>query len=111
MLEIYVSTECLELNEGIIYPENSKHPIKQVEWVKELLKGDWKDKKISTNSPYILQAVRYYSAKNKIEDQVVYYNVTKEGVRNITNTLNDIFTTFAAPLNNIMNVDQVRFNE
>lgn len=109
MLKIYVSTDFLELDCDIMYPENSKHPIKQVEYIKNLFKENkFDEKSIATNSPYILQAVRYYAAKEGVEDKVAYYDKTEEGIKEITNTLNDAFVTFAYPLNNIMNVDQTR---
>lgn len=38
-LEVFVSTDCLDLKEGIVYPENGKHPIRQVEWVEDFLSG------------------------------------------------------------------------
>ena len=69
---------------------------------------------ITTHSPYFLQAIRFYSAKNKLEKYVNYYsaeideNHITSNILNKTDTLNDVFTKLSAPLNNIMNIDEVR---
>ena len=68
---------------------------------------------ISTHSPYFLQAVRYYSAMYSIEKYVNYYmaELGKDdmvSMKEVTDDLNQVFLTLAEPLNQIMNVDEVR---
>lgn len=67
---------------------------------------------LMTLDPYILQAVRYYSAKFKIHDKVAYYIVDMDdnnpediiGLHCITHDLNQAFLQLATPLTNIMNL-------
>lgn len=67
---------------------------------------------LMTLDPYILQAVRYYSAKFKIHDKVAYYIVDMDennpediiGLHCITHDLNQAFLQLATPLTNIMNI-------
>lgn len=67
---------------------------------------------LMTLDPYILQAVRYYSAKFKIRDKVAYYIVDMDdnnpediiGLHCITHDLNQAFLQLATPLTNIMNI-------
>lgn len=67
---------------------------------------------LMTLDPYILQAVRYYSAKFKIHDKVAYYIVDMDennpediiGLHCITHDLNQAFLQLATPLTKIMNL-------
>ena len=67
---------------------------------------------LMTLDPYILQAVRYYSAKFKIRDKVAYYIVDMDennpediiGLHCITHDLNQAFLQLATPLTKIMNI-------
>ena len=67
---------------------------------------------LMTLDPYILQAVRYYSAKFKIHDKVAYYIVDMDdnnpediiGLHCITYDLNQAFLQLTTPLTNIMNI-------
>ena len=67
---------------------------------------------LMTLDPYILQAVRYYSAKFKIHDRVAYYIVDMDdnnpediiGLHCITHDLNQAFLQLTTPLTNIMNI-------
>lgn len=67
---------------------------------------------LMTLDPYILQAVRYYSAKFKIHDKVAYYIVDMDdnnpediiGLHCITHDLNQAFLQLTTPLTNIMNI-------
>lgn len=67
---------------------------------------------LMTLDPYILQAVRYYSAKFKICDKVAYYIVDMDdnnpediiGLHCITHDLNQAFSQLATPLTKIMNL-------
>ena len=67
---------------------------------------------LMTLDPYILQAVRYYSAKFKIRDKVAYYIVDMDdnnpediiGLHCITHDLNQAFLQLTTPLTNIMNI-------
>ena len=67
---------------------------------------------LMTLDPYILQAVRYYSAKFKIRDKVAYYIVDMDdnnpediiGLHCITHDLNQAFLQLTTLLTNIMNI-------
>ena len=67
---------------------------------------------LMTLDPYILQAVRYYSAKFKIHNKVAYYIVDMDennpediiGLHCITHDLNQAFLQLTTPLTNIMNI-------
>lgn len=108
----YVSAECpLVWDE----PENHLHPAWQVEFAKILvqLSKSGVPVLITTHSPYFLQAVRYFSALESIEDYVNYYSSESvEGnmvdMVDVKNDLNSVFLKLADPLNKIMNVDAAR---
>lgn len=102
-----VGINIIDIDNSIRYPENSTHPNHQVIFIQDMFKNDVKNKIILTHSPYILQAIRYYAALNGIENCVKYYDVTHV-ITDVTTTLNDVFASFAEPINRIMNVDQAR---
>lgn len=98
-------------------PENHLHPEWQVEFAKivvDLARNGIKIL-ISTHSPYFLQGVRYYAAKYDAEKWVNYYMTETDSkgytiLKNMNNTLNDIYQTLTYPLLKIMNVDAQRKN-
>lgn len=108
----YISAECpLVWDE----PENHLHPAWQVEFAKILvqLSKSGVPVLITTHSPYFLQAVRYFSALEGIEEYVSYYSAESvEGnmvdMVDVKNSLNNVFLKLADPLNKIMNVDAAR---
>lgn len=67
---------------------------------------------LMTMDPYILQAIRYYSATFKIRDRIAYYIVDMDennpediiGLHCITHDLNQAFSQLAIPLNKIINL-------
>lgn len=102
------SVGCMiKIDNSICYPENSTHPNHQVMFIQYMFEGDVKNKVIITHSPYILQAIRYYAALNHVEDCVKYYDIAYVPT-DVTATLNDVFISFAEPINRIMNVDFAR---
>ncbi|MBQ3613442.1 MAG: AAA family ATPase [Bacteroidales bacterium] len=108
----YISAECpLVWDE----PENHLHPEWQVEFAKILvqLSKSGVPVLITTHSPYFLQAIRYFSALERIEDFVNYYSAEcVEGnmvdMVDVKEDLNSVFLKLATPLNKIMNVDAAR---
>ena len=93
-------------------PENHLHPewqIKLAEIFVELAKGG-QPILITTHSPYFLQAVKFYSAREKFEKYVNYYIPTNKDnnlveLEDISNDLNKAFQLLAEPLNKIMEID------
>ena len=69
---------------------------------------------VSTHSPYFLQGLRYFAARQGIEREVRYYLAEESPTsglsvfREVTDDLNRVFTLLAGPLHEIMNVDAVR---
>lgn len=117
VLQLLLDGDFIDTNRPLIWdePENHLHPEWQVEFAKILVQlyQSGIPIVITTHSPYFLQAVRYYTAKEKIEDYVTYYMAqsTEEGfvtMENVTENLNKVFVKLAAPLNAIMNVDAAR---
>ena len=72
---------------------------------------------VSTHSPYFLQGLRYFAAKRGVEQSVTYYAPKQNPDGNlcdfedVTDNLNEVFTLLAAPLQEIMNVDEARNTE
>lgn len=96
-------------------PENHLHPEWQVEFAKVIVQiyKSGVPVVITTHSPYFLQAIRYYSAKEKVEDFVSYYMAQPTDgnlveMEEVTKDLNRVFKKLAAPLTEIMNVDAAR---
>lgn len=95
-------------------PENHLHPewqIKLADFFVKLAKGG-QPILITTHSPYFLQAVKFYSAKEKFEKYVNYYIPTnKENslveMEEISNDLNRAFQLLAEPMNKIMEIDTI----
>lgn len=97
-------------------PENHLHPAWQIEFAKILvqLSKSGIPIVITTHSPYFLQAIRYYSVKYDIEKYVNYYTseISSDNnscnVKDVTEDLNEVFEKLASPLNDIMNIDELR---
>ncbi|MGO5121846.1 AAA family ATPase [Prevotella sp. Sow4_E9_plate] len=116
-LQLLLDGYCISNNRPLIWdePENHLHPQWQVELAKVIVQivNSGIPVMISTHSPYFLQAVRYYSAMYSIEKYVNYYmaELGKDdmvSMKEVTDDLNQVFLTLAEPLNQIMNVDEVR---
>ena len=96
-------------------PENHLHPEWQVEFAKILvqLSKSGVPILITTHSPYFLQAIRYFSAKENIEQYVNYYSAdhledNRVDMVDVKKNLNSVFLKLSSPLNKIMNVDAAR---
>lgn len=108
----YINAQCpLVWDE----PENHLHPDWQVEFAKILvqLSKSGIPILITTHSPYFLQAIRYFSALEKVEDFVNYYSAEPQDddmveMLDVNKDLNRVFLKLATPLNKIMNVDAAR---
>lgn len=99
-------------------PENHLHPKWQIVFASllvELVKMGI-PVVVSTHSPYFVQGIRYFSAKEKVEKFVNYYlaeqdeNGDESEVKEVTTDLNQIFTKLADPLRYIMNIPNSKEN-
>jgi len=117
VLQMLLDGEYIDANMPLIWdePENHLHPEWQIEFAKVLVQmyKSGKPILITTHSPYFLQAIRYFSAKEKAENFVSYYMAqpTEDGfveMQDVTNDLNKVFKKLAAPLTDIMNIDAAR---
>lgn len=93
------------------------HPKEQVETVAryvEMTKGIGRPIVLLTVSPFVLQAVRYYAAKEGVESNVQYLEAIADKSSNavtlrvVSEDLNRVFKDMAEPLDAIMNVDAIR---
>lgn len=116
-LQMLLNGYSISDNRPLIWdePENHLHPQWQVEFAKIIVQivHSGIPVVISTHSPYFLQAVRYYSAMYSIEKYVNYYMAESDVtglvvMKEVTKDLNQAFSRLAEPLNQIMNVDEVR---
>jgi len=97
-------------------PENHLHPAWQLNFAEVLVQmvKEGYPLMITTHSPYMLQALRFYAAEYGIEKFVHYYaSISEEEgdlcrFTEVTDSLNTVFLTLAEPLNQIMNVDEYR---
>lgn len=117
VLQILLDGEFIDANRPLIWdePENHLHPEWQIEFAKVIVQiyKSGVPVVITTHSPYFLQAIRYYSAKEKAENFVSYYmaQLTEDNLvvmEDVTKDLNRIFKKLATPLTEIMNVDAAR---
>lgn len=90
-------------------PENHLHPEWQVLFAQKLVKlaGEGVPVLVTTHSPYFLQSIRYYAAKEKIGKYVNYYLPKVEvdelsTVVDVTNDLTKVFEKLTEPLGYIM---------
>lgn len=69
---------------------------------------------ISSHSPYLIQGIRYYAAAYGVEDLTSYYFASPDKetglsrFEDVTDDLNRVFSQLAGPLQQIMNVDEIR---
>ena len=117
VLQLLLDGEYVDANRPLIWdePENHLHPEWQIEFAKVLVQIYKSGVPIivTTHSPYFLQAIRFYAAKEGAEDFVSYYMTQPTGdgfvtMENATNDLNKVFKKLAAPLTGIMNIDAAR---
>lgn len=117
VLQMLLEGKFIDANRPLVWdePENHLHPEWQIEFAKVIVQiyKSGIPVLITTHSPYFLQAIRYYSAKEHVEDFVSYYMAqpTDENLvemEDVTKDLNRVFKKLAAPLTGIMNIDAVR---
>jgi len=91
-------------------PENHLHPdwqVKYAEMVIELIKNDI-SVIISSHSPYIIQALKYYTDKEGLEEKSNFYLAEFEKgsmyteINDVTKDLNRIFSKLAKPLKELV---------
>ncbi|HLP61756.1 MAG TPA: AAA family ATPase [Candidatus Deferrimicrobium sp.] len=87
-------------------PENHLHPRWQIQYARvltELVKNNV-SVLLASHSPYLLQAIKVFSEKNKIENRVNYYLGEKTGdgdlseIIDVSDDLNRMFKKLAEPL-------------
>lgn len=90
-------------------PENHLHPEWQVVFAEKLVKlaGEGVPVLVTTHSPYFLQSIRYYAAKDNMGKYVNYYlpEVGEDElstVVDVTNDLTAVFERLTEPLDGIM---------
>ena len=117
LIQILLETQVIGNNKVLIWdePENHLHPRWQVAFAEILVKLAQKGIPVvlSTHSPYFVQGIRFYSAKHDLENYTNYYLAEEKDnhlseIKEVTDDLNQVFSKLAEPLNDIMNVDQVR---
>ncbi|PKP22754.1 MAG: hypothetical protein CVU05_02530 [Bacteroidetes bacterium HGW-Bacteroidetes-21] len=91
-------------------PENHLHPQWQIEYAKmiiDLVRNDI-SVIISSHSPYIIQALKYYSELSQLKNKTSYYYAeiedgeTQSTITDVSNNLNIIFSKLAEPLKEIV---------
>ena len=114
VLQLLLKGNYIGPNHMLIWdePENHLHPewqIKLAEIFVKLAKGG-QPILITTHSPYFLQAIKFYSSKEKFEKYVNYYipadrdnNLVE--LEEISRDLNRAFQLLAEPMNKIMEMD------
>lgn len=117
VLQMLLNGSFIDATKPLVWdePENHLHPEWQVQFAKLLVQvsASGIPVMVTTHSPYFLQAIRYYAAKEKVEKYVSYYTSERENdgkVRmiDVSNNLEVVFRRLADPLNRIMNIDAVR---
>lgn len=89
-------------------PENHLHPEWQVLFAEKLVKlaKDGIPILVTTHSPYFLQAIRFFAAKESIGNYVNYYLPKEDGqtsvVKDVTEDLTPVFERLTNPLGRIM---------
>ena len=112
MIQLLLQSNILDDRSLLIIdePENHLHPKWQVEYARlivELVKNEF-NVIISSHSPYMIQAIKYFSEKSKMNDKVNYYLAEldkKDGlseINNVTTDLNKIFLKLAEPLQDLV---------
>lgn len=112
-----LKTDCISNSKMLVLdePEIHLHPEWQIKFCQLIIElvSIGIPIVVSSHSPYFIQGLRYYAAEKHIEKDVIYYMAAenKEGLsefKDVTNDLNKVFSLLAVPLNNIMNIDEVR---
>ncbi len=112
IFQLLLKANYLNYNNLIIIdePENHLHPKWQIEYAKmivELVKNEI-SVIISSHSPYMIQALKYHSEKNNIQNKTNFYyaeieeNETLSTIKDVTNDLNVIFSKLAEPLKELV---------
>ena len=93
-------------------PENHLHPEWQIVFAEKLveLAKNGVPILITTHSPYFLQAIRTYSARDEMEDFVNFYTPVEgddhlETIVDVSDDLTSVFATLAEPMNKIMDIN------
>ncbi len=113
VIQMLLEIDAINPNKILIWdePENHLHPQWQIEFANILVQLTKAGIPIviSTHSPYFVQGIRYFAAKQSVTEFVNYYlNETDNGLsvfNDVSNDLNSIFLKLSKPLNDIMNID------
>lgn len=87
----------------ILFPENSQHPKKQVETIQQIIKNFTENEipvLLTTHSPYVIQALKYYAQKAKIYKKKTnfYWVENKNSIKNVNDDLGKVFKTLTEPM-------------
>lgn len=118
VLQRLIQADCVSTFKMLIWdePEIHLHPEWQIVFCKLIVELVAKGIPVvvSSHSPYFVQGLRYFASAKGIERDVKYYMAeevngkTLSNIIEVTDDLNRVFTRLAAPLRDIMNVDEVR---
>lgn len=110
LLQILIANETIKENSILIFdePEVHLHPkwqLKYAEIIIELVKSGV-TVLVTSHSPYIVEALKTYSDKAKLEDKTNFYLAeSKDGVsstiKNVSNDLEPIFEKLSEPFNKL----------
>ena len=113
IIQLLENANIIDPNRLLIWdePENHLHPEWQVRLAEKLvnLANSGIPILITTHSPYFLQAIRYYSAIEKMSKYTNFYTPEEDKnhlvtMTDVTDDLTSVFAKLAEPLNNIMDI-------
>jgi predicted ATP-dependent endonuclease of OLD family len=113
LLQILLRMDILNERSLLILdePENHLHPKWQVEYARiiVLLVQKGIPILITSHSPYIIQALRVFSAEAKLQNKTHYYLASKSSdeslfstIEDVTDDLNKVFVKLSAPLHDLV---------
>ena len=113
IIQLLESAKVIGPNRLLIWdePENHLHPEWQIVFAEKLVKlaKDGVPILVTTHSPYFLQAIRYYSAREEMGKYINYYTPEEDydhltTMVDVTRDLTPVFAKLAQPMNQIMDI-------
>lgn len=110
MLQLLLQANVVKKNSLLIIdePETHLHPSWQVKYAEIIVKLVKKDIPVlvTSHSPYMIQALKYYSGKANLGDKLKFYMSEREDewckIEDVTDDLNKIFIKLAKPLQQLV---------